>query len=82
MKDIEIVAWVDRALVHQQIDHCIIESPIKVKEMSLDKILIAIKDKKIAQEIKHELEMYVETKKILWAEQNNTWEKQLIVWEE
>lgn len=82
MKDIEIVAWVDRALVHQQIDHCIIESPIKVKEMRFDKILIAIKDKKIAQEIKHELEMYVETKKILWAEQNNTWEKQLIVWEE
>lgn len=79
MTDVEITAWVDQSLKDQSVYSYIIESPEIIKKIPFDRILIAVKDENVAEDIKKKLGKYVEQKKILWAKQDNVGEKELIL---
>ena len=69
-EETEVVAWIDAEYDKKSFDYCKVKSPDVIEEMIFDYIVIAIKSKIIAQEIKKELiEKYdVDHKKVIWLE--------------
>lgn len=65
--DIDVVAWIDKRKTNQKIYGCRIEAPQILKTIKFDKIIIAIQDGKIAEEIIMELKEFVLEEQILWA---------------
>ena len=66
MKNIKIVAWLDRK--PGQVYGYQIRTPDVIGELSFDKILIAVADKKKAEEIREQLNDYVSQKYVIWTE--------------
>ena len=61
----QIIAWADKAYSQKGFPIC---APQELVKLSFDKVLIAIDNKKIADEIRKELlQMGIEEKKILWS---------------
>lgn len=77
---IDIIAWVDSELVEHQIYDYRIDSPKVIVHSNFDKIVIAIKNRSIAEKIKNDLCQYISKEKILWEEPRiNWWEKEIDV---
>lgn len=72
-EDIQVVAWVDGGMGNQSFYDCIIESPEVMDFIDYDKVLIAVKDQKIAGEIKKRLCKKIPEERVLWAEPKDYW---------
>lgn len=67
-KSCRIVAWVDKKTPPPPDEDIVIESPSVLKERKYDLILLAVRDEKIAAEIKKELcDKGVDEQKVLWS---------------
>lgn len=78
IESIEIIAWIDKGLENQYVYSCRIDSPKVLNSIEYDVILIAIKDKNTALDIKKQLGKIVSKKQILWMEpQIYWWEKEM-----
>lgn len=67
--EINLVTWVDKNNFGQTINGCVIESPNILDKLEYDIILIAVKDKKIADEIMDELkDCGIDLQKVIWSE--------------
>ena len=77
-QNVKIVSWVDKGLEKQKIYDQVIESPDILNEIKFDKILIAVRNKCIAEEIRIQLLEYNSNAQILWSEPYvNWWEKEI-----
>lgn len=78
VKNIEIVAWIDKNLAKMSIYDFEVESPHILKSIHFDKLILAVKDLQMAFEIKAELNKVVPDEKILWEEPKvYWWEKEI-----
>jgi len=78
LDSVKLVFWVDQGLAGKQIYGCKIESPTVLNHAEFDRVLIAVKDKNIAEEIRQQLSVQIPDKKILWdAPRINWWEREL-----
>ncbi len=67
--EVQLVAWVDKNIFGKTINDCLIENPSIISKVKYDKILIAVKDKKVADEIMQELkEQGIDLEKVIWGE--------------
>ncbi len=79
MEWIEVIAWVDRGLEKEYIYNCLVQSPEVLQEIEFDNILIAVKEQRIAEEIKRNLCEYMLEDKILWKEPKwDVWEQEIV----
>jgi glycosyltransferase involved in cell wall biosynthesis len=75
---VTIIAWIDRGLSGQRIFECEIKSPEILSSIEFDRILIAVKNKKSAEEIERQLCYQVLQNKIFWEEPKvNWWEREI-----
>ncbi len=75
---VKLVSWMDQGLAGRQIYGREIESPTVLSYAEFDMVLIAVKDGKIAEEIRKQLSVQIPDKKILWgAPKINWWEREL-----
>lgn len=70
---IEVVAWIDNSLQNKWIYNCKIESPTILRSINYDKILIAVMNQNVAEEIKTELCPYISESLILWDKPRIYW---------
>lgn len=70
---VDIVAWVDRGKIGQRIYDHMIENPEIISKAEFDKIIIAVKDWELAEEIRVELEKFVPKSRILWDRPWSSW---------
>ena len=79
MEWIEVIVWVDRGLEKECIYNCLVQSPEILREIEFDYVLVAVKEKRIAEEIKRNLCEYILEEKILWKEpKRNIWEQEIV----
>ena len=77
MRDIKILAWIDKNNEQLACGHKI-ESIDILRHINFDKIVIAVMEEKLAREIKEELCHFASDEQILWDEpQLNWWMKEL-----
>ena len=77
-ENIDIVAWVDKEKTGQEIYSHKIEYPSVINKIEFDKIIIAVNDEKLAEEIKAELKRFVIQKQIIWKKPySNWWEREI-----
>lgn len=78
LEKIELVAWIDRGLQNRYIYDYKIQAPEDLSRLDFDKILIAVKNREMAMEIKSQLGKVVPEEKILWGEPRiYWWEKEI-----
>lgn len=70
---VEISAWIDNSLSNRYIYDYRIDSLDILHDIDFDKVLIAVKKREIALEIKNELEKIIPGEKILWGEPKTYW---------
>lgn len=76
--NVEIVAWVDNGLKGKKVYDRTIESQEVIRDMVFDNIIIAVKEKNLAEEIKQQLLTCISEEKIWWKPpQINWWEKEI-----
>lgn len=76
--EVELVAWVDKGLAGEKIYNYPVYSPNVLEKLSFDILLIAVKDRNVAMEIKVQLNNFIPEKKLLWKEpQIYWWEKEI-----
>lgn len=65
-ENIDIVAWVDKKLAGKEIYCREIQEPEIIKSVEFDYILTAVASEQMAEEIKDELTVFCDNKKIIW----------------
>lgn len=72
-KDIEIVAWVDKAASDICLDYFPVNMSYKMQEFEADIVLIAVKEFELSVNIKKELEKYgIDMRKVIWCKPDKT----------
>lgn len=65
-KEIKIVSWIDKKLAGEEIYYRKIQEPESIKGSDFDYVLIAVADRKMADEIKEELKEFCDYEKLVW----------------